>query len=96
MALDPSTNGNVRANVSPQSPVAKSAAYRSLGPVIEGIETYKGTLAHTANWSSNIDWKGKRVAVIGSGSSSVQVVPQLAEGEINHGIESLPKPYSDI
>ncbi|KAF6228775.1 hypothetical protein HO173_011622 [Letharia columbiana] len=49
-------------------------------PVIEGIETYKGTLAHTANWSSNIDWKGKRVAVIGSGSSSVQVVPQLAEG----------------
>ena len=51
------------------------------GPIIEGIESYKGTLTHTANWSSNIDWKGKRVAVIGSGSSSVQVVPQLAEGK---------------
>lgn len=63
-----------------KSLLAKGGAYRPLGPVIEGIETYKGTLAHTANWSPNIDWKGKRVAVIGSGSSSVQVVPQLAEG----------------
>lgn len=52
-----------------------------LGPAVEGIETYKGILAHSANWSPDIDWKGKRVAVIGSGSSSIKMVPPLAEGK---------------
>ena len=90
MVPDPLTSGSVRIELFQQILVAKSNAYLFLGPVIEGIETYKGTLAHTANWSSNIDWKGKRVAVIGSGSSSVQVVPQLAEGKrIGRGTGSL-------
>lgn len=32
---------------------------------------------HTANWKDGYDYHGKRVAVIGSGSSAIQVVPQL-------------------
>lgn len=83
MALDPSTSGNVRILLFKDTLKAKRVAHRPLGPAIEGIKTYQGTLVHTANWSPNIDWKGKRVAVIGSGSSSIQVVPQLAEGKIS-------------
>lgn len=37
-------------------------------------------MRHTADWDTSIDWTGKRVAVIGVGSSGVQVVPQVADG----------------
>lgn len=53
-----------------------------LGPAIEGIESYKGKLSHSANWDQSIDWKGKRVAVIGSGSAAVQTTPYFAQGEL--------------
>ena len=48
-------------------------------PEIEGLFDFKGTLGHSANWDRNIDWAGKKVAVIGTGSSSIQMVPQIAE-----------------
>lgn len=46
-------------------------------PKIEGLHDFKGVLAHSANWPQDLDWTGKDVAVIGSGSSSIQMVPQL-------------------
>ncbi|EXJ74764.1 uncharacterized protein A1O5_01459 [Cladophialophora psammophila CBS 110553] len=49
-------------------------------PAIDGISFYKGTLAHSANWDTSIDWQGKKVAVLGTGSSSIQMVPHLARG----------------
>ncbi|KIX92951.1 uncharacterized protein Z520_11427 [Fonsecaea multimorphosa CBS 102226] len=49
-------------------------------PAIEGISSYKGILAHSANWDTSIDWQGKKVAVLGTGSSSIQMVPHLARG----------------
>ncbi|KIW63896.1 hypothetical protein PV04_08864 [Phialophora macrospora] len=49
-------------------------------PAIEGISSYKGTLAHSAHWDTSIDWQGKKVAVLGTGSSSIQMVPHLAKG----------------
>lgn len=48
-------------------------------PNIEGLHDFKGTLAHSANWPQDLDWSGKRVAVIGTGSSSIQMIPQLAK-----------------
>ncbi|KAF2169441.1 hypothetical protein M409DRAFT_20660 [Zasmidium cellare ATCC 36951] len=48
-------------------------------PKIEGLHDFKGVLAHSANWPQELDWSGKRVAVIGSGSSSIQMVPQFAK-----------------
>ena len=63
MTLGPLKSGNVRMQSSLETREDKDGAYRSLGPVIEGMEIYKA-LAHTANWSPNIDWKGKRVTVI--------------------------------
>jgi cation diffusion facilitator CzcD-associated flavoprotein CzcO len=34
-------------------------------------------MLHSANWDSNVDLKGKTVAVIGSGSSAMQIVPNI-------------------
>ena len=46
-------------------------------PAIEGIDTFQGELFHTAQWDHSVDLTGKRVAVIGTGASAIQVVPQL-------------------
>lgn len=45
-------------------------------PDIEGLNSFKGGLYHTANWKDH-EFQGKTVAVIGSGSSGIQIVPQL-------------------
>jgi cation diffusion facilitator CzcD-associated flavoprotein CzcO len=36
-------------------------------PAIPGIDKYKGTLLHTANWDDNIDLTGRNVGLIGNG-----------------------------
>lgn len=47
-------------------------------PDFEGLETFKGKTLHSARWDLNYDLKGKRVAVIGTGASAVQIVPAIA------------------
>ncbi len=47
-------------------------------PAIPGLESFRGALFHTARWDSSCDLRGRRVAVIGTGASAVQVVPRLA------------------
>ena len=48
-------------------------------PSIPGAETFAGTQLHTARWpAEGVDVAGKRVGVIGTGSSGVQVIPQVA------------------
>jgi cation diffusion facilitator CzcD-associated flavoprotein CzcO len=46
-------------------------------PNLPGLDTFTGSILHTAAWDSSIDLEGKVVAIIGSGASSVQVLPQL-------------------
>lgn len=46
-------------------------------PDVPGLKKFKGTMAHTAKWDRNIDIRGKRVAVVGSGASAIQVVPAV-------------------
>lgn len=43
------------------------------GPKINGLHDFKGTLLHSAHWDETAVYKGKRVAVIGTGSSGIQV-----------------------
>lgn len=47
-------------------------------PDIPGRESYAGTTFHSAQWNHDIDLAGKRVAVIGTGASSIQIVPAIA------------------
>ena len=48
-------------------------------PDIDGIDTYLGPLFHSARWRHDVDLEGKRVAVIGTGCSAVQLLPKTAE-----------------
>ncbi|MFM1876511.1 MAG: hypothetical protein RL266_2248 [Bacteroidota bacterium] len=47
-------------------------------PNFTGKESFKGKSFHTNNWDHSYDYKGKRVAVIGSGASAAQVIPAMA------------------
>lgn len=47
-------------------------------PPIPGRETFAGKAMHTALWDHDYDLSSKRVAVIGTGASAVQVVPEIA------------------
>ena len=46
-------------------------------PDIPGLKSFKGELLHSANWNESFDPKGKNIAVIGAGSSGIQIVPTL-------------------
>lgn len=46
-------------------------------PNIEGFDKFAGKLVHTASWDKSYNWEGKRIAVLGNGSSGIQVVPAL-------------------
>ncbi|KAE9408295.1 FAD/NAD-P-binding domain-containing protein [Gymnopus androsaceus JB14] len=52
-------------------------------PDIEGLHDFQGTLCHTARWPADFDYKDKRVAVIGSGSSGIQVLATI-QPEVKH------------
>jgi cation diffusion facilitator CzcD-associated flavoprotein CzcO len=46
-------------------------------PDIPGIESFEGAMFHSARWDHDYDLRGKRVAVIGTGASSIQFVPKI-------------------
>jgi cyclohexanone monooxygenase len=47
-------------------------------PDIDGVDSFGGLTMHTARWDHDQDLTGKRVAVIGTGASAVQVIPEIA------------------
>ena len=47
-------------------------------PDIDGVDGFAGVTMHTARWDHHQDLTGKRVAIIGTGASAVQVIPELA------------------
>ncbi|MFC9872259.1 flavin-containing monooxygenase [Nocardia salmonicida] len=50
-------------------------------PDIKGISTFRGPIFHSARWDHEFELAGKRVAVIGTGASAIQIVPSIA-GEV--------------
>ncbi len=47
-------------------------------PDVKGVDRFKGTAFHSAQWDHSFDFAGKKVAVIGTGASAVQLIPQVA------------------
>ena len=47
-------------------------------PAIPGIETFRGAMFHSARWDHDHDLRGERIAVIGTGASSIQFIPKIA------------------
>ena len=50
-------------------------------PNIPGMEEYSGKIMHSAAWDGSYDLTNKTVAVIGGGSSAVQIIPKIQPGE---------------
>jgi 4-hydroxyacetophenone monooxygenase len=48
-------------------------------PAIDGIDDFAGTLFHTARWPADLDLSGRRVAIVGTGASAMQVARTTAE-----------------
>ncbi|KAL5444079.1 hypothetical protein PMIN06_008501 [Paraphaeosphaeria minitans] len=46
-------------------------------PSIEGLDSFKAEVMHSARWNEEYDFTNKRIGVIGAGSSSIQIVPSL-------------------
>lgn len=66
--------------------VTARAAVMAAGPLsnaslpdMPGRDTYTGTVIHSARWDHTFDPTGKRIAVIGTGASGVQIIPSLVE-----------------
>lgn len=58
---------------------AAGALHLPAYPDIPGAERFAGTSFHSARWDQSCDLAGKRVAVIGTGASAIQFVPEIAK-----------------
>lgn len=52
---------------------------KPLMPRIEGMDSFQGVAFHSAQWRHDVDLRGKRVAVIGTGASAIQFIPRIAK-----------------
>lgn len=58
--------------------VATGQLHRKRYPTIPGRDTFAGRQFHSAEWDHGYELDGKRVAVVGTGASAVQFVPEIA------------------
>jgi cation diffusion facilitator CzcD-associated flavoprotein CzcO len=69
-------------NLTAQFCIMASGALSSTNyPNIKGLKSFKGEMHHTGAWPQDkkVDFSGKRVGIIGTGSSGIQAIPMLAE-----------------
>ncbi|MGX9379872.1 flavin-containing monooxygenase [Pseudomonas sp. JQ36] len=60
-------------------------------PPFPGLDRFQGKTFHTNNWDHSYDYRGKRVAIVGSGASTAQVIPTIApEVERLHVFQRTP------
>jgi len=52
-------------------------------PDIDGIDDFTGEIFHSARWNNDFDWRGKRIGVIGTGSTAIQIVGAMVD-EVEH------------
>ena len=48
-------------------------------PQVEGLQSFAGDSFHSAQWRHDVDLTGKKVVVVGSGASAIQIVPSIAD-----------------
>jgi cation diffusion facilitator CzcD-associated flavoprotein CzcO len=55
-------------------------------PAIEGLDSFRGTLFHSARWDHSVPLDGRRIGIVGNGSTGVQIVSALAgrAGKLKH------------
>lgn len=63
---------------------ATGALNRPITPNVPGRDDFRGLQWHSSRWNTDVDLKGKKIAIVGNGSSGIQVIPNIADLE---GIE---------
>jgi len=48
-------------------------------PAFKGADSFKGKSFHTLHWDHNYDLRGKKVAIVGTGATAIQIVPEIQE-----------------
>ena len=56
---------------------ATGILHKPVMPEILGLNSFKGALMHSARWDHNVALNGKRIGIIGTGSSAAQIIPEL-------------------
>ncbi|MDT7777389.1 MAG: hypothetical protein QOC67_6313 [Pseudonocardiales bacterium] len=69
------SDGEYTANVLAAAP---GPLHQPALPALPGLDTFTGTAFHSAQWDHGHDLTGRRVAVIGTGASAIQFVPEIA------------------
>lgn len=62
-------------------------------PAIPGAESFAGPAFHSAQWRHDVDLRGRRVAVIGTGASAVQFVPGIVDDVASMAVFQRSAPY---
>ena len=62
-------------------------------PAVPGLATFRGPVFHSAQWNHDVPLKDKRVAVIGTGASAIQFVPELARDAARLTVFQRTPPY---
>ncbi len=65
-------------------------------PDIEGLDSFPGHVFHSARWDHSVDLKGKRIGVVGSGASAVQIVPEMQKIASELVVFQRSAPYMNI
>jgi cation diffusion facilitator CzcD-associated flavoprotein CzcO len=66
---------------------------RPAWPSIPGLDSFEGTAFHSAEWDHSYDLRGKRIAVVGTGASAVQFVPEIAHAAAQLHVFQRTPPY---
>ncbi|MDZ7931659.1 MAG: NAD(P)/FAD-dependent oxidoreductase [Rhodococcus sp. (in: high G+C Gram-positive bacteria)] len=74
LSIDGRADVRARTVVMASGPLANASL-----PNIRGIDTYEGHKIHSARWDHDFDFAGKKIAVVGTGASAVQIVPELVK-----------------
>ena len=62
-------------------------------PTVAGIGEFDGPVFHSAEWDHDVELEGKRVAVIGTGASAIQFVPEVAKVAVSTTIYQRSAPW---
>lgn len=74
-------DGNIFEDTSDVLISARGGLNHIAWPTIDGLNSFQGEVMHSAKWNQDYDFKDKRVGVIGSGSSAIQIIPRLQKVE---------------
>lgn len=72
------TSGNSETHVVNSVISAVGQLNRPKLPDVPGVEEFQGQWCHSADWDTGMDYRGKRVIVVGAGASAFQIVPTIA------------------